>query len=241
MLATPGGKSRISLRAIGRWYDQPAGEYHPMLMYSNPNLLLNGDFQVWQRGTEFSNIITNEYTVDGWRILGDSANKMEIKKAPHGAYVAGTLCAWIEGNLEGETVTFSANIDGTLLSQTMLVKSGWKGYDIPFADKKISISTQVVNNNTKLEIYLYNVGKTAHNVKYCKLEYGAVATSNYPRSYEEELLRCQRRYVMLRDVYAGRYWKNLYLGFAFPVEMRIKPIIAYKFCLLYTSDAADEL
>lgn len=34
-------------------------------VFSNPNLLINGDFQVWQRGTEFSEPY-NQYCADRW-------------------------------------------------------------------------------------------------------------------------------------------------------------------------------
>lgn len=51
--------------------------YKLTIPYSNPNLLINGDFQVWQRGTNFAyngSVPTqcNIYTADRWRVVQSS-------------------------------------------------------------------------------------------------------------------------------------------------------------------------
>ena len=53
-------------------------------LHSNPNLLINGDFQVWQRGTSFNyNSITNcnIFTADRWRLIqgGEGATANILK------------------------------------------------------------------------------------------------------------------------------------------------------------------
>ena len=40
---------------------------------SNPNLLINGDFQIWQRGVSFGVIPANSYTADRWNNSGGSS------------------------------------------------------------------------------------------------------------------------------------------------------------------------
>ena len=51
---------------------------------SNPNLLINGDFQVWQRGTSFNYDSMNNfniYTADRWRLIqGGTGSTAKVKK-----------------------------------------------------------------------------------------------------------------------------------------------------------------
>lgn len=44
----------------------PAGYKEATPPFSNPNLLINGDFQVWQRGNEFNITGSRRYTADRW-------------------------------------------------------------------------------------------------------------------------------------------------------------------------------
>lgn len=37
--------------------------------FSNPNLLINGDFSIWQRGDIFNNVKDRVYTADRWRMI----------------------------------------------------------------------------------------------------------------------------------------------------------------------------
>lgn len=51
--------------------DQNAGQTATQLaQLTNPNLLINGDFQIWQRGTEFVNKTIDFYSADRWMIRG---------------------------------------------------------------------------------------------------------------------------------------------------------------------------
>ena len=45
---------------------------------TNPNLLINGDFQIWQRGTSFTNITTDFYSADRWMIRGPAGSSHSI-------------------------------------------------------------------------------------------------------------------------------------------------------------------
>lgn len=57
---------------------------------SNPNLLINGDFQVWQRGTEFSQITNRKYFADRW-IMGYNYTSLlsDISKVNNGFKIKG--------------------------------------------------------------------------------------------------------------------------------------------------------
>ena len=60
-------------------------------LHSNPNLLINGDFQVWQRGTTFNDLskIDHKYTADRWRTYAYNANSPTISKHEKGWRVQG--------------------------------------------------------------------------------------------------------------------------------------------------------
>lgn len=45
---------------------------------TNPNLLVNGDFQIWQRGTEFINKTIDFYSADRWMIRGMGGSSHNI-------------------------------------------------------------------------------------------------------------------------------------------------------------------
>lgn len=54
---------------------------------SNPNLLINGDFQVWQRGGSFTAQLGTAYTSDRWGFASVSDTAPLIKKSMNGGYV----------------------------------------------------------------------------------------------------------------------------------------------------------
>lgn len=68
-----------------KWYVY-WGEWNELMsanQISNPNLLINGDFQVWQRGTSFD---TGGYTVDRWAISTD-VNSYNLTKTDEGVQI----------------------------------------------------------------------------------------------------------------------------------------------------------
>lgn len=62
-------------------YDDAHCKQEVSNVLSNPNLLINGDFQVWQRGTYFGinqpiqSTALQIYTADRWRIYANTSNK----------------------------------------------------------------------------------------------------------------------------------------------------------------------
>lgn len=88
---------------------------------SNPNLLINGDFQVWQRGTNFSGpTYTTSYSTDRWKISTD-ATAYSVAKADEGITMSlttgGSDFAIIQSfendnviPLRGKKLTFSVDL-----------------------------------------------------------------------------------------------------------------------------------
>src|SRR3989338_6321366 len=47
-------------------YFTDAGQLALADLFSNRNILINGDFSIWQRGTSFVSVVDQQYTVDRW-------------------------------------------------------------------------------------------------------------------------------------------------------------------------------
>lgn len=90
---------------------------------SNPNLLINGDFQIWQRGTSFNIVKTiYQYTADRWYVLS-SMDAAKVEKDGEFAKLtavtvgSGTDFSILQGletvdviPLRGKKITFSVNL-----------------------------------------------------------------------------------------------------------------------------------
>lgn len=183
---------------------------------SNPNLLINGDFQIWQRGTsfDFSSINTGEvvYTADRWQTV--KVNQI-ISKIPKGLKIKRTISSgycgvgqYIEGNykeLIGKklTLTFDfKSISGNL--PYMYINAIVNGVDTNLAinfnlpSGKNSVTSipipEGIQENT-LRVGLIGPSTAFEmDVYNAKLELGEIATPLSPRPYGEELALCQRYY-----------------------------------------------
>lgn len=52
-----------------------------------PNLAINGDFQIWQRGEEFTNVANETRIADMWRVYNLTSPNLHIKKVADGMQV----------------------------------------------------------------------------------------------------------------------------------------------------------
>lgn len=155
---------------------------------TNPNLLINPDFKINQRGkTDFSVSYhtgspipqSQVYTVDRWRIMEGRAN------ISNGKYVLnGTIIQVLENSIGGN---FTA---------TVSVESG--------------TATASYNDSTKT----FTIVGNSAVLNWAKLEYGSVATPFIPPDPATELMKCMRYYekiVCPNDMYtvACQYLYNL--------------------------------
>lgn len=201
---------------------------------SNPNLLINGDFQVWQRGTEITQSAnTNKYTADGW-ILGfvNDGKTHTVKKDtdgsmyidPNGGYTKLRQVIEIPDSLRGETVFLQVcaksgksdssdavlqigngtYTDGTWGSPTISAVTATSEYAVFTASFTIPTT-----GLPYVEIYVYSTNIL--NIKWVKLEAGSVGTAFSPKNYGEELALCQRYYQIYKSVSSA----TAYLGSAY--------------------------
>ena len=196
---------------------------------SNPNMLINGDFQVWQRGTSFTSTASAlVYTADRWVVGGVNDGKTHtitqdtdgsIKVNPNGGYT--NLRQVIENvqSLRGREVTLSVmakgnRTDGNRTALQLFLMNGTISSTTFFAqDQNITVSNDeyelfqitgtvpddAENITVRLYIYTFNV----INIKYVKLEVGNIATPLSPRSYAEELADCYRYFYKLNTTNTG--------------------------------------
>lgn len=158
---------------------------HDISQISHPNLLINGDFQVWQRGTSFtSGFVGGVYTADRWRVFGNEGSSIKVEKVTDGMKITAVTSGAValitqkfEANLKtflnGKKVTFSAEIDGVTVKNTYTYGSG-DAFDISYQ----VLSAATAGNSTI--------------IKNVKLELGEISTPFSPRPIAEELLLCQR-------------------------------------------------
>lgn len=183
-------------------------QYITNSLISNPNLFINGDFKVNQRGS-LTYSQDQKYSLDRWIPwnVGAGANFVISVNSDGSITITNNgnnpvvFLQYIDGykSLSGKTITFSANIKSISGSVTM---SGYDGVDNTFGVTTSSVgllkqSITLSNDLYKREFYRCGIGVLAHSsvtISYLKLEVGNLATKNSPRPYEEELAICERFY-----------------------------------------------
>ena len=190
--------------------------------YSNPNLLINPDFAINQRGGNIysysvaSGSIDGGFTVDHWisTIVG-SGNSGSYNAETHilsgsvldkNGYYA-NLCQFIENPVRfaGKTLTFSAGMSE--LDQPALIQI-WRTegttttgvaathYNLK-ADKVLTFTMPSdLTEASKIRVVLQTRGSV--KLDWAKLELGSAATPFVPPDPATELLRCQRYFTIYK-------------------------------------------
>ena len=191
---------------------------------TNPNLLINGGFQIWQRGEQFiSTARSDAYTADRWlTAYTGTVLKTHVFSVPALQYISTTLD---EINLEqviekgvqkykGKTLTLSwESTVSTPVDYTALIYSYDKAYNalhffadtISYSPNKIekhsisfNIPKDVSEDFPDLRVRILrkpSVANNTINIMKAKLEIGNNVTPFIYRNYSEELLLCQRYYI----------------------------------------------
>ncbi len=157
--------------------------------FSNPNLLINPDFKINQRGESTYN---SQYSVDRWKIYNALYN-VSTKNLSNSNSSDGNLVQTFENPLNG-TYTITVHCS----SVTGIVNFTWSGESV-IVDKEVGNLKKGNNIVTIKAINLKFIGvlikpEASVNIDYIKLEQGSIATPFVAPNPAEELVKCQRYY-----------------------------------------------
>lgn len=182
---------------------------------SNPNLLINGGFAVWQRGESFTIPRTGygagKYTADRWRVWANAdstGGNITVTRADDGMHIeadgAGFATYRFEEaevkKLSGKTVMLSQSVDG-------VVSSAVRSFP----------TTGILN--VALPV--------SGTINWIKLELGEEATPYVPKGYGEELLACMRYYQVTGNIFLPGYITvgGASCSYVPPVPLRTTPTL----------------
>lgn len=152
---------------------------------SNPNLFINGNFQIWQNGTEFLDIVSGDLTsvADRWSVLHNNSGTLNITKAEDGLHVDYSLASPIIvtqvleeetlNSLKGKTLTLSYGVTNTEYTEHT------RQVEVPDADMDRFV---FATKNSYIELF------SGDTLNWVKLEVGTVKTPCVPDPKEPILL-----------------------------------------------------
>lgn len=176
---------------------------------ANPNLLMNGDFKIWQRGENLANLTWNKYGPDRWATDLSGTGQLSAEKTAVGAKftLAGTN-SWYGIHqtaenflkLAGKTVTASIRFKTTCVSTQSTIDiydgiSHLLGYGLLHSNwQTVTVTAALSASMTTLSVGIGLAGAAGDvvEIEYAKLEIGSAATAFCPRLIAEELALCQR-------------------------------------------------
>lgn len=172
---------------------------------SNPNLLINPDFKINQRGV--TSWTGSNIGVDCWKSWNQLAyvqdDGIKIVAGTTENPTSGCIEQYIEGIKEGSVITFSASVNGVVYSCTGKVIFD-NGYCVAGYHGDI-LNMDIITRKCKVvipRIWLHNLGEqsvvegTSVVVNWAKLEYGNHATLFVPPNPTLEFMKCQRYYQL---------------------------------------------
>ena len=185
---------------------------------ANPNLLINPNFAINQRGqASYTGAV---YGVDRWKNSYGTLELLtngEIKHTSSNSWQG--VAQYIENpsRLAGKTLTISAmgRGDGATAFRIYLYYQIGTNPRVTVCTAQTTATTNTIisasgtipediTDNDKIYFMLYNgTANTSFYCKWAKLEIGSVATEFSPPSIAEELPKCQRYY---ENVYASDMW-----------------------------------
>lgn len=222
----------------------------------NDNILINGDFQVWQRGVDFpSATIHGKFTADRWNITKSVENAVSVQKfvgtddkiyfrfnvesfntAVPGSFanIQQFLDLDIYKSLIGRKVTVSVKLRDKSLINILGIRA--------FPDNAVNVrftkpsdfyqATFTVprcgTECTKFLFYIQKLEPGILDIEYIKMELGEVSTPMSYKKYSEALAECQRYYITSECPINTSVQRNKdFEGFILPQTMRSIPTVQF--------------
>lgn len=159
--------------------------------FSNPNLLINPDFKINQRGA--TSYTSDGYTVDRWEI-----NSAKVSVNSDGSVTASSLGTLGYLKQHEESISYGKHTYSIYVQAiTGTVKFFYINKDSQ--DVELGILKQGLNVFTSSDdgfksIFLWIAGGSSVTLKYAKVEQGTVATPFIAPNPADELVKCERYY-----------------------------------------------
>lgn len=190
--------------------------------FGNPNLLINPDFKINQRG---ASSYTSGYSVDRWKIASATLNAT-TKTLSNPNSAGGTFLQSLENKPTG-TFTVTLNV----ASVTGTVKFSWKDGSTYKTGAVISkgLNTYTFTASSLTWVGIDVASGASIQLDYMKLEQGSVATHFVTPNKAEELAKCQYYTVIFEP------WRTILnantdssvINIDTRCKMRTKPTVSY--------------
>jgi hypothetical protein len=189
--------------------------------FSNPNLLLNSNFKVDQRGrgTYTNNTTKPTYTLDRWMSINTEVVYNVDGTATITSLATTDTSAWFKQILEhaiNDTCTLSCNITAVTGSAYLYNHSD---------GKKIVKGLNTVTLSYLKEASIELKQGASITIEWIKLEKGSKATAYVAPNYANELQRCMMYYNVVNTSLNGYFTTQMYVGCEALLNMRTKPTV----------------
>lgn len=196
--------------------------------FSNPNLLINPDFKINQRGESAYSSTKTVYTVDRWAI-----SNAKVSVNSDSSVTASSLDSIGYFKQHGESISYGKHtysiyvqaITGTV--KVFYINKDSK--DVELGTLKQGLNTFVSADDGFKTIFLWIASGSSVTLKYAKVEQGTVATSFIAPNIAEELIKCYRFYQIVSiDMSKISFGGNQgYIPFTPKAKMRSMPTLGY--------------
>lgn len=189
--------------------------------FSNPNLLLNSNFRVDQRGhgTYSNNTTKPTYTLDRWMSINTKVVYNADGTVTITSLATTDTSSWFKQILAhaiNDTCTLSCNI--TAVTGNAYLYNQRNG-------KKIVKGLNTVTLSYLKEASIELKQGASITIEWIKLEKGSKATTYVAPNYAEELQKCMMYYHQLKTSLNGYYTTQTYVSSDSLLNIRTKPTI----------------